>query len=284
MKYEYVYRSSDGVRRVEEMEAPSREAVFESLRARGVRAVKVVAMDGSRANGEVRVVGVRKRAAFAAIAVTAVAVAGGMWLADAIAPSSDDAAAKAVYTVAASPGGPAGWRIAVPLPRQPIHGDRVRIENPPTNLFATAAEAFLSKFAEPGREVGDVAITNLVSDDALLMRILDTPIRTADDEFTEYVDLKRMTAWIKREMRTYLRGGHTQMEYVDALVKRQRYEAECREKGRRKIDERLADKSTARRDVYDLWLKVNARLQSMGIYAIPLPDELRDFQMALDDL
>ena len=34
------------------MDAPSREAVFESLRARGIRPIKVVAADGSKANGE----------------------------------------------------------------------------------------------------------------------------------------------------------------------------------------------------------------------------------------
>ena len=36
------------------MDAESREEVFESLRARGIRAIKVVAADGSKANGEER--------------------------------------------------------------------------------------------------------------------------------------------------------------------------------------------------------------------------------------
>ena len=41
------------------MNASSREEVFEALRAKGIKAIKVVAADGSKANGEVR--GVRKR-------------------------------------------------------------------------------------------------------------------------------------------------------------------------------------------------------------------------------
>ena len=36
------------------MEAESREAVFKALREKGIKAIKVVAADGSKANGEVR--------------------------------------------------------------------------------------------------------------------------------------------------------------------------------------------------------------------------------------
>lgn len=54
MKYFYAYKTSDGKRHEAEIDAASREAVFESLRAQGIRAIKVVAADGSKANGEVR--------------------------------------------------------------------------------------------------------------------------------------------------------------------------------------------------------------------------------------
>ena len=54
MKFTYAYKTSDGVRHEAAMDAESREAVFESLRARGIRAIKVVAADGSKANGETR--------------------------------------------------------------------------------------------------------------------------------------------------------------------------------------------------------------------------------------
>ena len=75
MKYTYAYKTSDGARHEGAMDAPSREAVFEALRARGIKAIKVVAADGSKANGEVR--GVRKRTV-AAISVAAAALAGGV--------------------------------------------------------------------------------------------------------------------------------------------------------------------------------------------------------------
>ena len=52
MKYTYAYKTSDGVRHEDAMDASSREEVFVALRARGIRAIKVVAEDGSKANGE----------------------------------------------------------------------------------------------------------------------------------------------------------------------------------------------------------------------------------------
>lgn len=54
MKYIYAYKTSDGTRHEESMEAESREAVFKALREKGIKAIKVVAADGSKANGEVR--------------------------------------------------------------------------------------------------------------------------------------------------------------------------------------------------------------------------------------
>ena len=59
MKYTYAYKTSDGIRHEDSMIASSREEVFERLRKQGIKAIKVVAADGSKANGEVR--GVRKR-------------------------------------------------------------------------------------------------------------------------------------------------------------------------------------------------------------------------------
>ena len=52
------------------MEAESREAVFNALREKGIKAIKVVAADGSKANGEVR--GYRLRTVIAVGVVAAV--------------------------------------------------------------------------------------------------------------------------------------------------------------------------------------------------------------------
>ncbi len=52
MKFTYAYKTSDGKRHEAAIEAVSREEVFATLRARGIKAIKVVAEDGSKANGE----------------------------------------------------------------------------------------------------------------------------------------------------------------------------------------------------------------------------------------
>ena len=66
MRFTYVYRTSDGVRHDDVIEAASREDAFADLRARGIRPIKVVSLSGSKANGE-EVVITRKRFVFAAL-------------------------------------------------------------------------------------------------------------------------------------------------------------------------------------------------------------------------
>ena len=72
MKYTYAYKTSDGVRHEATMNAASRDEVFAALRKQGIKAIKVVAGDGSKANGEVR--GVRKRVVVALVAFVALGV------------------------------------------------------------------------------------------------------------------------------------------------------------------------------------------------------------------
>ena len=69
MKFTYAYKTSDGVRHEAAMDAESREAVFAALRQQGIKAIKVVAADGSKANGEIR--GIRKRVLAASVIATA---------------------------------------------------------------------------------------------------------------------------------------------------------------------------------------------------------------------
>ena len=51
MRYTYAYKTSDGIRHEDSMDAASREEVFATLRTQGIKAIKVVAADGSKANG-----------------------------------------------------------------------------------------------------------------------------------------------------------------------------------------------------------------------------------------
>ena len=92
------------------------------------------------------------------------------------------------------------------------------------------------------------------------------PIRIASTDFTEVVDLKRIVAGMKREMRAYLAGGGTAEQYIAELEKRQRLEG-------------MLSKP---KEAYAYWLKANASLKSMGIYELPLPPSLHGYQAGLD--
>ena len=188
-----------------------------------------------------------------------------------------------------TPQGPVPYTMAAPLPRQTIPGDRRRIEEAlregGENVFRSPAERLLARFAEPGRapalrREGRPA-------DAEFAACLREPVRIASTDFTEVVDLKRIVAGMKREMRAYLAGGGTAGGYLAELEKRQRLEISYRGTAERRLGEMLRARKgggadAALRDAYDYWLKANAQLKSMGIWELPLPDALRAYQMSLD--
>lgn len=99
MKYTYAYKTPSGTRLEGSMSASSREEVFVALRKKGIRAIKVVAADGSKANGEIK--GLRKRSV-AMVAVTVAILTGGVvyFLAARPTPRSQtqDATLKILFT------------------------------------------------------------------------------------------------------------------------------------------------------------------------------------------
>ena len=273
MQFTYFYKTSDNVRHEGEIGAPTRDDAFAALRERGIRPIKLVAKDGSKSNGEVR--GVRKRVVSALVACAA-AVAGALafWMGR----SSPAEAPLVVQT----PSGSVTFSVAQPLMRQRIPGDRQRIENAPTNLFAFAVETCLAHFAEPGRPFPANFSAADLSD--RLEECLAAPIRIASNDFTEYVDLKRIVTGMKRELRAYLAGGGTAEGYAAELVKRQKMEIAYREKAEAHLKELLGDRSEDSRlpGAYAYWLKANASLQAMGIAPLTLPEPLRTYQLSLD--
>lgn len=80
-RFTYIYRTSEGERREEAMDAASRDGVFAALRERGIRPIKVLAEDGSKANGAIVRQGVGKRVlAGVVVAVLAAGIAVGAFL------------------------------------------------------------------------------------------------------------------------------------------------------------------------------------------------------------
>lgn len=246
------------------MNASSREEVFAALRAKGIKAIKVVAADGSKANGEVR--GVRKRVVLGIVCFVALLTGAVVYLA--VGTGAD--AVKAHDETSSR------TRIAAPLPRQAIMGDRVRIAAAVKSL-KSAPERLLAAFAEPGRPLPD--LDGKTPTEAEFAAILREPVRIAEDDFTEAVDLKRILTRIKNDMKRYLAAGGSVQEFIAELVKRQKQEIAYREKASDRLKDMLKG-DTAK--AYDFFLKANAQLQSMGIYPLPLPDNLRNYQLSLD--
>ena len=275
MKYTYAYKTSDGTRHEASMNAESREAVFAALREQGIKAIKVVAADGSKANGEIR--GVRKRVLAASVIVTALLAGLAVFFTlntQQEAPSTTHEARGTKHE-------------ARPLTRQEILGDRARIEQSYASAFENAAERFLALFAEPGRPLpADFAKTvRPTADD--FAAVLRRPLVYADTDLTETVDLKRIVEKIKADLANYLTQGGTVADYIDELVKRQEREIALRENAAKRLEKLLdstdaADFERGLKTAYDFWLKANARLRSMGIYALPLPTQLRRIQQTVD--
>lgn len=276
MKYVYAYKSADGVRHEDEMNASSREEVFDRLRKQGIKAIKVVAADGSKANGEVR--GVRSRVVVLAAVIAALA------------------AGIVVYFVGGQNGSAGqrrdGGRLykARPIARQAIAGDRAKVIRAGKEAFENAAERFLARFSEPGRTF--IAPEFEWPKRAEFEAVLDKPIMVSENDFTETVDMKRIVAGMKKEMSEYLRGGGMVGGYIQELIKRQKTEIRYRENVERRLVDMLAPPSMGMsvgagkvldnqlKSAYDFWMKANAQLQSLGIYTIPLPDKLRNYQLS----
>lgn len=276
MKFTYAYKTSDGTRHEDSMNASSREEVFSTLRARGIKAIKVVAADGSKANGETR--GRKWRAVlFTALVVGTATGIVAYFLRDPgnLYPSGQDAGKS--YE-------------ARPIERQAIAGDRAKVIRAGTEAFESSAERFLARFAEPGRLF--IAPEIHWPKRADFEAVLKKPVIVFENDFTETVDMKRIVAGMKREMQEYLDGGGMVSGYILELIKRQKTEIGFREKIEARLNEILAPPtmgmSTGAGEVldnqlktaYEFWLKANARLQSLGIYTIPLPEKLRHYQLS----
>ena len=299
MRFTYTYRSSDGERHTAEIEAESRDAAFAKVRSElGIKPIKVTAA-GDRAVGE----GSGKSAAsprwgvflvIALIASILLIVLGTWWwfggrgaTAHQLGSSKDQASYQVM-----TPQGPVTLRLAEPLPRQMIPGNRQRIEGDRNSIFTNTAERLLARFAEPGRAVAAPEGEKPTEDDFTACFRYQT--RVASNELTEHIDLKRIVAGMKREMQAYLAGGGTVDGYLVELEKRQKLEVSYRERAEKRLEEMLAaantqpegrdrrDPSDGLKEAYAYWLKANAQLQAMGIYPLALPDLLRTYQMSLD--
>ena len=246
MKYSFAYKTSDGVRHEDSLEAGSRDEVFEVLRGRGIRPIKVVAADGSKANGEVR--GVKKRVVAALVALAAIGAV----------------VVTSLYNRAIAPSLP---EFEAGQTRRQIIGDTAIIDKGLatgwSEVFADEGDRFFASFAIPGVKAGQ---RNTTVEE--IMAALERDIGAADSDGMEARQIKAMVSGMKAEARAYIRAGGTIVEYGKRLTERQDAEIAIYERARAEVDN--ARKTMDQGDFLALWEERNDQLRNLGIKLIPL--------------
>ena len=271
MKYTYAYKTSDGVRHEDSMDASSREEVFTVLRARGIKAIKVVAADGSKANGE-REEGRRKKekgrseeegkARRYAVAAAFIVLASLLSL----------LSLKSLL----SNGDPSGPATATP--RHQIYGDPAIVGGFEHGDFGDAlprqGDRLLAWFSQPGRvtcprstpraellRLGDANAEALKS-------VVDSDLEIAAADPREVRELKQIVNGMRQEMREYFANGNgTPRSYWRRLNERTQQEAQIYERTRRELENEPSP---------DVWESKNDALRRLGLRTIPEKPATRD--------
>ena len=248
MKYTYAYKTSDGTRHEASIEASGRDAAFATLRERGIRPIKVVAADGSKANGAP--VGVRRRVVAVSILVAVVAAVG----------------VTAAFL-----------RIVRPTPeieafqsdqtrRYPI-GDAAIIEKGIltgwSDVFEHEGDRFLASFAVPGVKAAQRSTTVEEIESSLGRSINIHP-----DDGLEARQIKAMVEGMKAEARAYIAAGGSVVEYGKRLTERQ--DAEIAIYERTKADLEQAKETMSGDTLISYWESQNEKLRNLGIRPLTL--------------
>jgi len=236
------------------MNAESREAVFQALRKQGIRAIKVVAADGSKANGEVR--GVRKRAVAALVALVAVGV-------------GVVAFVSGSRTGAATAANPAKMS-----PRHQIYGDPALIERFEAGDFegvlSRAGDQLLAWYAQPGKLMIPKGVNPHRLSAQQLKELVayaqtelsaDLDLDTSADTHREVRELKQIVNGLRDEFRGYLANGNgTPRSFWRRLNERTQQEMQIYERTRRELEK----ESNA-----TIWDEKNEQLRRLGLRTIP---------------
>lgn len=240
------------------MNAESREAVFQALRQQGIKAIKVVAADGAKANGEVR--GVRKRAVAAIVALVALGVG------------------VAAYVGGVRSGAPTAAASARVSPRHQIYGDPAIMNSLERGDFGTAlprlGDWLLAYYAQPGKFMcphGFDPRRLTAEDGAALAQYVEKELPAERDleinadDTREVRELKQIVNGIRQELRDYLSNGNgTPRSFWRRLNERTVQEMQIYERTRRELEH---EKNPA------VWETKNDALRRLGLRTIPTKEE-----------
>ena len=276
MTFTYAYKTSDGTRHEAAMEASSREEVFVALRAKGIKAIKVVAADGSKANGAQsaplaggKVERLNRWKSAIVVGITLLIISVLVLLAS--------PRLRATLFSAVTNNNSASSSAAIPLtsPRHQIYGDPVIMgefeRGRFTDVFSRPGDCRLAWFAQPGRLMAPkelspnrrILLTD--ADVANLKSVLDSDVIPVADDPREVRELKQIVNGLRAEMKAYLANGNgTIRSYWRRLHERTRQEIQ--------IYERTAKELEHERDAA-VWEQKNESLRVLGLRTIPNPNE-----------
>jgi len=261
MIFTYYWKSSDGNRHTDDIEAENRDAAFAQLRTRGIRAIKVEPKGWETGKGYR---GVRKRIVVALVFVVAlvasiVAYLGGRHSQ----PLRNSPGLEGEILEART-----GRRIAQPRPRKQIPGLK-ECGHAIDKIFPNSSERILSLFAQPGQDAGceEIVLSSEVEEN--FYDVEGDAVWIEPDDPKPVADLKRIVAGIKEETSIYLASGKTVRELVDHYVQRQRMEADYRKAAIASFDLTQPD-AEAHREA------LNRRLDALNLEHIPPVDDIKD--------
>ena len=233
------------------MVAKSRDDVFAELRKQGIKAIKVVAADGSKANGEIH--GVRKRVVAALVAFVALGVG------------------VVAYFTGTRSGGDLGdsatTAFATGQDRRQVIGDAAIIEkgirNGWSEVFELEGDRFLASFAIPGVKAGQRNTS-----EKEFAAALENKCEILPNDSIEVKQIKAMVEGMKDEARRYIAAGGSIISYGKRLTERQ--DAEIAIYERIKTDLEKAHSSMSEDEYMIYWEKRNDELRNLGIKTIGL--------------
>lgn len=254
VKFTYAYKTGDGLRHVAQMDATSRDEVFAELRRRGIRAIKVFAEDGSRANGEMS--GVRKHVVVAIVAAVAISVGAVAYFGGVRSVATADASVQEALNSSV---------------RRQIIGDTAVIEKGIrtgwADVFGLEGNRFFASFAIPGVPV---AVRSTTEDEIRKALATDNDQTSDSRSSLEARQIVSIVEGMKRELRAFLEQGGSVSAYGRKLVSRQEEEIGHYNRAKTEVENAIRNGANAQQ-IMDLWEQKNESLRQMGIRLIPFP-------------
>lgn len=237
------------------MEARCREDVFVALRARGIKPIKVVAADGTKANGEIR--GVRKRVVAAIVCLVSVVVGATVWLSSRSVNPSVGQLDKFI------------------TPRHQIYGDPVVVEafehGRFDDILTNRLDQMLAWFAQPGKLMCPKGMDPRRCADEFSKAVEAAPnqggrgYEPMASDVREVKELKQIVNGMHEEMAVYLGNGNgTPRSYWRRLWERLQQESLIFERVRRELENERNP---------TVWEEKNESLRRIGLRTIPFPTD-----------